>query len=59
MESMDDVLDRHCGLIGARVRGAAAGRPRAVAIDIRRDGRGEYCELHLPRRASTAVLNSD
>jgi hypothetical protein len=59
MQSMDDVLDRHFGLIGARVRVAAAGRPGAVAIDIRRDGRAEYFELRLPRRASAAVLNRD
>lgn len=59
MQSMDDVLDRHFGLIGARVRVAAAGRPGAVTIDIRHDGRGEYFELRLPRRASTAVLNRD
>jgi len=59
MQSMNDVLDRHFGLVAARVRVPAAGRPGAVAIDIRRDGRGEYFELRLPRRASTAVVNRD
>ncbi len=55
MQSMDDVLDRHFGLIGARVRVAAAGRPGAVAIDIRRDGRGEYCARASVLRAGDGL----
>lgn len=54
-----DVLERHFARMGARVRldpgSTGPGRPGTFAVDVQRDGRGEYFHIRIDRPGTTAV----
>jgi len=59
MAPMRDHIHRQFRHIGARARLSHAAAGNAVAVEVRRDRRGEYFDVRMPRAASAAVLNAN
>ncbi len=56
---MRDHIHRQFRHIGARARLHHPVDGDAVAVEVRRDRRGQYFDVRMPRTASAAVLNTN
>jgi hypothetical protein len=59
MAPMRDHIHRQFRHIGARARLSHPTVGSAVAVEVRRDRRGQYFDVRMPRTASAAVLNAN
>jgi hypothetical protein len=59
MAPMRDHIHRQFRHIGARARLSHPADTTAVAVAVRRDRRGQYFDVRMPRTASAAVLNAN
>ena len=58
MAPMRDHIHRQFRHIGARARLSHPAESDLVAVAVRRDERGQYVDVRMPRSASAAVLNA-
>jgi hypothetical protein len=59
MTPIRDRIHRQFRHIGARARLRYRADSKPIAIDVRRDERGEYFEVRLPKSASAVVLSTN